>query len=60
MVFKAISIVLGEQLNPVLSHNCYHLKDHGGAKVAVRATAKYLKQGQHVMKSDVKGYDRNE
>jgi len=56
LVLKAIAIVLGEHLKPVLTRNCYHLKDHGGAKAAVRATAKYLKQEQHVMKSDVKGY----
>ncbi len=56
LVLKAMSIVLGEHFKPVLSHNCYHLKDHGGAKTAVRATARYLKKGQHVMKSDVKGY----
>ncbi len=59
LVLKAMAIVLGEYLKPVLSHNCYHLKDHGGAKAAVRATAKYLKQGQHIMKSDVKGYYAN-
>ena len=56
LVLKAMSIVLGEHLKPVLSRNCYHLKDHGGEKAAVRTTAKYLKQGQHVMKSDVKSY----
>ncbi len=56
LVLKAISIVLGEHLNPVLSRNCYHLKGHGGAKGAVRATSSYLKQGQHVMKSDVRSY----
>ncbi len=56
LVLKAISIVLGECLKPVLSYDCYHLKDHGGAKAAVRATAKYIKNGQHVMKSDVKSY----
>ncbi len=50
LVLKAISIVLGEHLKPVLSHSCYHLKGHGGA------TARYLKKGLHVMKSDVKGY----
>ena len=56
LVLKAISIVLGEHLKPVLSHNCYHLAGNGGAKAAVRATARYLKKGQHVMKSDVKSY----
>ncbi len=43
----------------MLSHNCYHLKGHGGAKAAVKTTAKHLKNGQHVMKSDVKGYYAN-
>ncbi len=56
LVLKAMSIVLGEHLKPVLSHNCYHLKGHGGAKAAVRATARRLKKGQHIMKSDVKSY----
>ncbi|MCP4266981.1 MAG: hypothetical protein GY777_15655 [Candidatus Brocadiaceae bacterium] len=56
LVLKAMSIVLGDHLKPVFSRNCYHLKGHGGAKAAVRATAKYLKKGQHVMKSDVKSY----
>ncbi len=56
LVLKAISIVIGEHLKPILSRNCYHLKGHGGAKAAVRATAGHLKQGQHVMKSDVRGY----
>ena len=56
LVLKAISIVPGDHLNPVLSHNCYHLAGHGGAKAAVRATARHLKKGQHIMKSDVKSY----
>ncbi len=56
LVIKAISIVLGEHLKPVLSRDCYHLAGHGGAKAAVRATSKHLKKGQHVMKSDVKSY----
>ncbi|MHC4139177.1 MAG: reverse transcriptase/maturase family protein [Planctomycetota bacterium] len=59
LVLKALSIVLSEYLKPVLSRNCYHLAGHGGAKAAVRATAKYLKQGQHIMKSDVRGYYAN-
>ena len=56
LVLKAISIVLGKHLKPVLSRNCYHLAGSGGAKAAIKATARYLKKGQHVMKSDVKGY----
>ena len=56
LVLKAMSIVLGEHLKPIMSHNCYHLAGHGGAKAAVRATARHLKQGRHVMKSDVRGY----
>ncbi|MGR3317917.1 MAG: reverse transcriptase domain-containing protein [Candidatus Anammoxibacter sp.] len=64
LVLKAMSIVLGEYLDTVLSPNCYHLKGHGGAKAAVMAAANHLEQGvatpcsngQYVMKSDVKGY----
>ena len=56
LVLKAMAIVLGEQLEPVLSHKCYHLAGRGGAKAAVRATSKYLKYGHHVMKSDVRRY----
>lgn len=56
LVLKAMSIVLGEYLKPVLSPNYYHLKGNGGTKAGIRATAKHLKQGQHIMKSDVKGY----
>ncbi len=56
LVLKAVALVLGEFLGPILSRNCYHLKGHGGAKAAVRATARHLKQGQHVMRSDVRGY----
>ncbi len=56
LALKAMSIVLGEYLKPALSHNCYHLAGNGGAKAAVRVTAKHLKQSQHVMKSDAKGY----
>ncbi len=33
LVLKAMSIVLGEHLKPVLSYNCYHLAGNGGAKV---------------------------
>jgi hypothetical protein len=29
LVLKTISIVLGEHLKPVLSHNCYHLAGYG-------------------------------
>ncbi len=56
LVLKAMAIVLGGHLRPVLSGDCYHLKGNGGAKAAVRATSRHLKPGQHVMKSDVKSY----
>jgi RNA-directed DNA polymerase len=59
LVLKAMAMVLGEYLKPVLSGNCYHLAGNGGAKAAVRATAKHLKKEQHVMKSDVRGYYAN-
>ncbi len=56
IVLKAMAIVLGEHLGPVLSHNCYHLSGRGGAKAAIRATVKQIKHGYHVMKSDVRHY----
>ena len=56
LVLKAMSIVFGEYLKPVLSRNCYHLAGHGCAKAAVRAIAKHLEQWQHIMKSDVRSY----
>ena len=59
LVLKAMAIALGEHLKPVLSRNCYHLAGHGGAKADVRTTARHLKQGQHVMKSDGKSYYAN-
>jgi retron-type reverse transcriptase len=59
IVLKAMAIVLGEYLEPVLSHNCYHLAGRGGAKAAIRATFKQIKHGYHVMKSDVRGYYAN-
>ena len=36
LVLKALAIVLGEYLEPILSDRCFHLKGHGGAKAAVR------------------------
>ena len=59
LVLKVISIVLGEHLKPALSRNCYHLAGYGGTKAASRATARHLKQGQHIIKSDVESYYAN-
>ncbi len=56
LVLKAMAIVLGKHLRPILSSDCYHLKGNGGATAAVRAVRRHLKPGHHVMKSDVKSY----
>lgn len=56
LVLKAIAIVLGEYLQPVMSGDCYHLKGRGGAKAAVRMASRNLRAGSFVMKSDVRSY----
>ncbi|MDM8515627.1 reverse transcriptase domain-containing protein [Desulfobacterales bacterium HSG16] len=56
LVLKALSIVLYDHLNPVLSDRCFHLKDRGGVKAALRETCKNIENGVHVMKSDIKSY----
>jgi len=59
LVLKAMAIVLGHVMNPVLSDRCFHIAGRGGAKAAVRETLENLKPGSHIMKSDVKGYYAN-
>ncbi len=59
LVWKAMAMVLGEELDPLLSARCFHLKGHGGAKAAVRETLERLTPDCHVMKSDVKGFYAN-
>ncbi|MEN8220412.1 MAG: reverse transcriptase domain-containing protein [Pseudomonadota bacterium] len=56
LVLKAMSIVLGQHLAPMLSPNCYHIKGRGGLKGAVRAAINALEPDSYVMKSDVKSY----
>jgi len=56
LVLKAMSLVLGEHLAPVLSDRCFHLAGNGGVKAAVREAVDSLEPGSFVMKSDVKGY----
>ncbi len=56
LVLKAMAIVLGRHLAPIISDRCVHVAGHGGAKKAVCEVVKYLTPDCHVMKSDVKGY----
>ncbi len=56
LVLKAMAIVLGKHLAPVISPACFHVVGHGGAKKAVRDAYHHLEPGSHVMKSDVKSY----
>jgi len=56
LVLKAITIVLGKHLAPVLSPACTHVAGHGGAKKAVREVFENLSNNDFVMKSDVKSY----
>lgn len=56
LVLKAMAIVLGKHLEPIISQACVHVAEHGGAKKAVRDVFHYLAPDSHVMKSDVKSY----
>ena len=56
LVLKAMTIVLGMHLAPLISPSCVHIKDNGGAKKAVRDVFHALTLDSHVMKSDVKSY----
>ena len=56
LVLKAMAIVLGKHLEPVIAPTCVHVTGHGGAKKAVRDVFHALTLDSHVMKSDVKGY----
>ncbi|MDM8517583.1 reverse transcriptase/maturase family protein [Desulfobacterales bacterium HSG16] len=56
LVLKAMSIVLNIHLAPVLSDRCFHIKDRGGAKAAVRNVQEQMIPGMFVMKSDVRSY----
>ena len=54
LVLKALSIVLGQVL-PV-SSRCTHVKNHGGAKAAVRQVQARLSGNRFVLRTDVKSY----
>jgi hypothetical protein len=54
LVLKALSIVLGQVL-PV-SSRCNHVKNHGGAKAAVRQVQAHLAKNRFVLRTDVKSY----
>ncbi len=56
LILKAMAIVLGEHLEPVIAPTCVHVAGHGGAKKAVRDVFHHLPPGSHVMKSDVRSY----
>ncbi len=56
LVLKAITIVLGQHLAPVIAPACTHVVGHGGAKKAVRDVFEHLATGSFIMRSDVKSY----
>jgi len=60
LVLKAMAIVLGNYLAPVLSARCFHLAGAGGCKAALNETAECVSDptfsAKYVMKSDVRGY----
>jgi len=59
LVLKAMSIVLGEYLGPVISPRCFHTAGNGGLKGAVREVRDRLNKDDFIMKSDVRGYYAN-
>ena len=56
LVLKAITIVLTEHLQPILSPRCFHLAGNGGLKGAVREVAANLTKHTFVFRTDVKSY----
>ncbi|WP_242601939.1 hypothetical protein [Legionella yabuuchiae] len=58
LLLKAMGLILSDflKVNKLLSPHCYHVKDHGGLKVAVNHTRKNLKHYRFVFKSDIKGF----
>jgi len=59
IVLKALAMVMGEALEPVISDRCFHIKGNGGAKGAVREVTEKITPDSFVMKSDVRGYYAN-
>lgn len=56
LVLKALSIVLGEVLNPHLSPRCFHIAGTGGLKGAVQEVDAHIHEYNFVFRTDVKGY----
>lgn len=56
LVLKAVIIVLGEHLTPVISDRCYHVAGNGELKKAFREISQVTKHNDHVMKSDMQSY----
>ena len=56
LVLKAMSIVLREHIQPLLSARCFHLAGSGGMKAAVREVAANVGSNKFVFRTDVKGY----
>ncbi len=58
LVLKMMSLALGHQIaeGRLISPQCYHIKNHGGLKQAVRDTQVALGDYKYVFKSDIKGY----
>ncbi len=54
LVLKLLAWALADMLPS--SGRCTHLKDHGGAKFAVREVYKHLPENHFVMRADVKSY----
>ena len=56
LVLKAMTIVLGDIIQPQISARCFHVKGSGGIKGALQEVNDKLEDSSFVMKSDVKSY----
>ena len=56
LVLKAIAIVLGRELNPLISTSCYHVADRGGVPATVQQVNQAAAANTFVFRSDVKSY----
>lgn len=56
LIIKVLTAILQEKLKPFLLKSCYHLKGHGGLKVAVRDVMGQLPRYKFFCKTDVRSY----
>ena len=56
LVLKALSLALTKDLSQVISRCCYHFKNRGGTKAAIRSIGWHCPNYRFFIKTDVKSY----